>query len=77
MTVDGKRVDTVLVGDCMAAVPLTEGSHSVTFRYHNAAFSLGWKISLACAAVFIGWIVCTRPRRKPGKFARQNRPQEN
>ena len=77
VTVDGKRVDTVLVGDCMAAVPLTEGSHSVTFRYHNAAFSLGWKISAACAAVFVGWIVWTRPRQKPGKFARQNRPQEN
>ena len=61
VTVDGKRVDTVLVGDCMAAVPLTEGSHSVTFRYHNAAFSLGWKISAACAAVFVGWIVWTVP----------------
>ena len=53
VTVDGTPVETVLVGDCMAAVKLTEGEHFVEFRYRNPAFSLGWKISLACAAVFI------------------------
>lgn len=53
VTVDGREVETQLVGDCMVAVELTEGTHTLTFRYHNAAFSLGWKLSLACALVFL------------------------
>ena len=51
--VDGQSVETKLVGDCMAAVELTEGAHVVAFRYQNPAFNLGWKITLGCAAVFL------------------------
>ncbi len=50
--VDGKTVQTQLVGDCMLAIPLTQGDHQVSFTYENRAFSLGWKVSLVCAAVF-------------------------
>ncbi len=52
VTVDGKTAETVLVGDCMAAVELTQGLHRVTFTYRNKAFSVGWKVSILCAAVF-------------------------
>lgn len=52
-TVDGSPAEIRLVGDCMCAVELTEGSHAVSFHYHNAALSLGWKISLGCALVFL------------------------
>ena len=51
--VDGKETEVRLVGDCMVAVDLTEGTHSIVLRYKNRAFSLGWKISLVCAAVFV------------------------
>ena len=51
--VDGGEAETKLVGDCMMAVELTEGSHSITFRYENKAFALGWKVSLICALVFL------------------------
>lgn len=51
--VDGKTADTLLIGNCMIGVGLEEGSHMVSFIYHNPAFSLGWKISLVCAIVFI------------------------
>ena len=48
---------------------LTAGSHQVEFIYHNAAFSLGWKISLACAAVFaILASVYYPPQSRRGKF---------
>ena len=50
--VDGQEVPITLIGDAMVGVHLTEGSHTVSFRYHNPAFSLGWKVSLACMAVF-------------------------
>ena len=53
VAVDGKPADITLVGDCMIGVQLSEGSHAVSFTYRNPAFSLGWKISLGCAAVFI------------------------
>ncbi len=50
--VDGRRVEEKLVGNCMIAVELTQGEHTIRLQYKNAAFSLGWKISLLCAAVF-------------------------
>ena len=51
--VDGVQTETRLVGDCMAAVELTEGEHRVEFRYVNGAFRLGWKLSALFAAGFL------------------------
>lgn len=51
--VDGEESETRLVGECMIGVPLSQGSHQVTLVYENAALSLGWKISLACAVVLL------------------------
>ncbi|MBR1972196.1 MAG: YfhO family protein [Oscillospiraceae bacterium] len=70
--VDGKNAETVLVGDCMTALELTEGTHRVVLTYRNGAFSLGWKVSLVCVAIFglTAWLVY-RPDlselRKPQK----------
>ena len=50
--VDDQPAEIQLVGECMIAVELSQGNHWVTFRYENQAFSLGWKISLLCAAAF-------------------------
>ncbi len=67
--VDGKPADIVLIGDAMIGLLLSEGTHTVTFQYHNAAFSLGWKISLACTAVFAGlYFSIYQPKRKKGKY---------
>ena len=52
-SVDGKEAQIRLVGDCMAALELTEGEHIVCFTYKNAAFSLGWKVSLGCLVIFL------------------------
>ena len=60
--VDGEAVESVLVGDCMIALPLTKGPHTVTLRYHSAAFSFGWKVSLVCAIVFLAAVLL---RRRP------------
>ena len=71
--VDGHPVETAVVGECMLALPLSAGSHSIRLTYHNAAFSLGWKLSLACAAVFAVLIMtCYRGelRQRAGKYAR-------
>jgi len=68
-TVDGQAVQISLVGNAMIGVQLTKGTHTVTFQYQNSAFSLGWKISLACAAVFAGLALSIYlPRRKKGKY---------
>ena len=50
---DGQEVETKLVGNAMLALDLKEGTHTVQFIYKNAAFSLGWKVSLGCLAVFV------------------------
>ena len=55
--VDGEEVEIKLVGNVMIGLELTEGTHEVRFEYRNEAFSLGWKISLLCFAVFAGIIV--------------------
>ena len=70
--VDGKPTQIVLIGNAMTALLLPEGEHTVTFKYHNAAFSLGWKISLVCVVVFLGlyWSIY-QPRRKKGKYEKQ------
>ena len=71
--VDGTETDIVLVGDCMIAVPMSEGQHTFSLRYHNAAFSLGWKISLGCFIIFgvlaAGVYI---PQRHKGKYERAN-----
>ena len=51
--VDGEEAEVKLVGDCMVAVELTEGSHNLTFTYENRAFALGWKVSLLCALILL------------------------
>ncbi len=68
--VDGKEAQIQLVGDCMIAVPLEEGEHTVSFTYRNGAFQLGWKISLACAVIFLGLAFATRKKPKQGKYER-------
>ena len=55
--VDGKRADIVLVGDAMIALELTEGVHTVEFRYENKSFTYGAWVSLGCLLAFGG--ICT------------------
>ncbi len=54
--VDGQKADITLVGDCMIGIPLTEGSHTVEFRYENKAFHLGVWITAGCILFFAGII---------------------
>ena len=61
-----------LVGDCMIGVELKEGKHTVTFVYENDAFTTGWKVSLACAAVlaalYLYFYKPKMPKHIKGKF---------
>lgn len=67
--VDGKEAHIVLIGDAMIGVSLPAGNHSLTFTYENRAFSLGWKISLLCAALFLALTaIAYVPQRKKGKY---------
>ena len=51
--VDEKPAEVKLVGDCMVAVEVSAGAHFVEYRYHNAAFALGWKVSLLCGLILL------------------------
>ena len=67
--VDGEPAEITLIGDAMIGLKLAEGNHTVVFEYHNAAFSLGWKVSLACLAAFVVIGTAFYPFRwKKGKF---------
>ena len=72
-SVDGKPAQIVLIGEVMVGLNLSEGYHTVTFTYENRAFTLGWKISLACLVILTGcYAVFYQPRlfmkRKKGKY---------
>lgn len=71
--VDGKPAEITLIGDVMVGVRLPQGSHEIVFSYHNAAFSMGWKISLGCAIVLLVLVYIAKqkhPTKKPkvGKY---------
>lgn len=65
--VDGKEAEIVLVGDCMVSVMLTEGTHTVEFRYENRALKIGGLITLGCGVEFALIAIAdfaTRPKKK-------------
>ena len=68
--VDGQEAEITLVGGAMIGVMLPEGTHTVTFRYKNAAFTLGCIISAVSALVFAAlcWFVHVYLKKNPGKF---------
>ena len=68
VTVDGEKAETVLVGDVMTAVELTQGSHDIEITYRNAAFDLGWKISAICLLLFGLTAPIYYSKRKKGRF---------
>ena len=71
-TVDGQPVELTLTGNAMAGILLTEGTHTVEFTYRNAAFSLGWKVSLGCLVVFLFFVLAAYPpRTRKGKYDRK------
>ena len=61
--VDGKETDISLVGNCMIAVHLDEGHHTVSFRYNNSAFTIGLIVSAICLTSFVTlWILIYKPK---------------
>ncbi len=71
-TVDGEPAEIVLIGNAMSGLLLSEGEHKIEFQYHNAAFSLGWKVSALCLAILVAlYFVIYRPKCRTGKY--QNR----
>ena len=52
-TVDGEEAEIVLIGEAMVGLNLTEGKHTVEFRYKNQAFELGRTIFLCCLALLL------------------------
>lgn len=70
VSVDGREEEITLIGGVMCGVELTQGSHDIVFYYHNSAFSLGWRLSLACAICFAAMWYINRTPRKKGKYER-------
>ncbi len=69
--VDGEETEVVTIGNAMVGLLLSTGNHTIEFNYHNPAFSLGWKISLACCIIFIAsFLIAYRPihQKKKGKY---------
>ena len=71
--VDGKEAETVEIGGAMVGLLLPEGEHTVTFRYRNKAFALGWKVTLVCTLAFVGiYLYVYRPKFIVKLFKKKN-----
>jgi len=53
VTVDGKNAETVKIGDALLGVKLSEGEHTIEFKYHAKGLTLGLGISAGCAIILI------------------------
>ena len=69
-TVDGQPAEVIAIGNAVAGLLLSEGNHTVVFRYQNKAFNLGLVISLCSMFMFAGISsVYLLNKRKSGKKA--------
>ena len=76
--VDGEPAEIVLVGECMVGLQLTEGEHTIVFRYRNNAFRVGLLVSVACALVFVAIIIGDHYlRNRKGKYHQPVKPQKD
>ena len=74
VTVDGRQGSTKLVGDCMLAVELTQGTHRLVFTYQNNAFDLGLKITFGSVLILalVTWAVYrSEPKGRKGRYQRR------
>ena len=61
--VDGKETNIVLIGNAMCGLLLTEGNHTITFRYENKAFTYGAIISLvALLGLLTAYVLVYKPK---------------
>lgn len=51
--VDGQKAESELIGNCMIAVRLDSGSHTIEFRYRNSSFIMGCIISALSISIFV------------------------
>ena len=62
--VDGQPAEITLVGDCMVGLMLTEGQHTIAFRYENQALRWGSLITAGCGLTFAALIAIDLLHRK-------------
>lgn len=71
VTVDGKQAKTCRIGNAFLGVKVTSGKHKVTLKYTPPGFSVGWKVSILSAGVFL--ILCfVKYRHKAGRKEKKN-----
>ena len=72
--VDGVKVDTVMIGNAMLGLLLSEGEHTIELVYRNDSFSLGLLISLASLMVLVNlYLIVYKPKfkRYKGKYVKK------
>ena len=75
--VDGVPQDTVLVGDCMIGLNLTQGTHTVRFVYRNEAFRVASIISGVSFGIFLLLaLLSLRPRKKSAEPEEAKLPEQ-
>ena len=66
VTIDGKEAKTHKIGDAFLGVKVPSGEHTVSLKYTPPGFSIGWKVSLAAAIIFIVYIGTIKRKSEKG-----------
>ena len=64
LTVDGANAPLERVFGGMMGVRLTEGSHTISLRYHHPGVGAGLAVTGLCAAAAVGWAFAERRRKE-------------
>lgn len=72
VSVDGERVETREVADCLLAAEITPGSHSVELKYVSRPFNIGCIITACGAVVFVVCVIAAdRLRERRNRIWRE------
>ena len=65
--VNGEEVEIKTLEDAFIMVPVSEGTHTIEFKFTPGGFYLGITISILSYVAFITILICTRKlaRKKP------------
>jgi Bacterial membrane protein YfhO len=64
-TVDGKETNILRAFTSLRAIPVSAGIHTVEVRYDDAAFDLGWKITLGTLGISLVALCMGRKQKNP------------
>ena len=73
--IDGEKVNTIKIGDCMLGAQIDKGAHNIELKYSLRGLNYGIIITTATAACLIGYHIISKSKKK--RLSLQEYPIKN